>query len=510
MLFSLSFLFSCRTIVPEVFKMQQELYVSRQWKQLDAYPMKRGRTDDLHFFNPQRGFVINSVGKLFLTEDGGETWELKLESDQQSFFRCITFKDSLNGWLGTLGPGDNLLRSDDPVIMYETKDGGETWKPTEIEGPAPGGLCGLQTISENVIVGCGRVRGPSFFMKSENGGETWKSYDLNHLAGSLIAPYFYDENHGLLIGGTTTDKIECRSLILETFDGGMTWDTIYVSKQKGEYCWKVSFPTENRGFISIQRNLEDGYSYCLQTEDGGKTWFENVYTDEYYYVQGVGFLDENVGWLGGSSGFTMETRDGGNSWKKVTDVGRGFNKFQFFGDTLGYGTGFGVFKLERPRSLPNGIQKDFHENGKIKSLISYKNGLKDGSAKFYDEKGQLLSKGNFKKNLRTGTWDFYENSKKKIKYKNGVAQISKKTYHDFKGDYQVSEGVKRIITLENGKLFSKLSTSDRKFQIYPISDREFIYEDEPGIQVTFVKNEAGKVTHHIMKNGRRESTATKK
>ena len=249
----------------------------------------------------------------------------------------------------------------------------------------------------------------------------------------------------------------------------------------------------------------------MQTEDGGKTWFENVFTDDYYYVQGVGFVDENMGWLGGSNGYTMETRDGGKSWKKVTDIGRGFNKFQFFGDTLGYGTGFGVFKLEKPKSLPNGLQKDFHENGKLKSAVFYKNGLKNGMAKLYDENGQPTSKGNFKNNLQVGKWHFYENSKtNKIRYRNGIAKISKKTYDDFKGNYQVREGVDRIITLENGKLFSKISTSDRKFEIYPISDREFIYEDEPRIRVEFVKNELGKVTHHIMRNGRRESTATKK
>ena len=506
------FIASCSPKIPSTFKEQQELHYSRSWKKMDSYPMKFGRTDDLHFFNPDRGFVISSEGKMFLTEDGGETWELKFEKEMESFFRCLTFRDSLNGWMGTLGTGDNALRSDDPTIMYETHDGGESWSPTEFDGPYPGGLCGLQTVSDKVIVGCGRVRGPSYFIKSTDGGATWKSYDMNHLAGSLIAPYFYDENHGMLIGGTTQDKIECRSLILETFDGGATWDTMYVSKQKGEYCWKVSYPSEKRGFISIQRNVEDGYTYCLQTEDGGKTWFENFVTEGQYYVQGVGFINENLGWLGGSTGFTMETRDGGKTWMKMVDIGSGFNKFQFFGDSLAYGTGFGVFKMKNPKPLPNSPQKDYFENGKLASNVFYKNGLKHGHAEYYYENGTLKSHGSYNQNLRSGKWTFFnENGEvlNKIKFKNGQAKISKETYKDFIGSYRVRADRERIITLENGKLYSKLSGSSTKFEIYPISTTEFIYENEPRIQVEFVRDEDGKVTHHLMRNRGRESRAEK-
>ncbi len=502
---------SCRSITPEVFKDKELLHYSRSWQKLDSYPMKIGRTDDLHFFTPDRGFVINSQGKLFLTEDGGKTWTLKFEKEQ-TFFRCITFADSLNGWLGTLGTGDKSLHSIDPIILYETHDGGESWTPTEFDGPYPGGLCGLQAISKDVIVGCGRVRGPSYFIKTIDGGKTWKSYDLNHLAGSLIAPHFYDEQHGMLIGGTTTDKIKCRSLILETFDGGVTWDTMYISKQTGEYCWKTSFPSEKRGFISIQRNDRSGYTYCLQTEDGGKNWFENVFIDGYYYVQGVGFLTDQLGWLGGSTSFTMETRDGGKSWNRVADIGRGFNKFQCFGDSLAYGTGFGVYKLKHPKSLPNDIQTDYFENGKVKSAIQFQDGSRNGSAKFYYENGSRKEVGMFKNNLRIGTWTFYDESDKKIystKFKNGLAQISKKTFKAFEGAYKVNGNTNRIISYKNGQLFSKLSDADRMFKIYPISKTTFVYEHDANTSIEFVRNAEGKVTHHIMKQRRSESRADK-
>ena len=180
---------ACQPKLYPIFAEQQQLYYSDSWKKLGEYPSTRGRNDDLYFFTPQRGFVINSQGHLYLTEDGGQHWTSKFRKER-TFFRCLTFKDSLNGWLGTLGPDDSSLRSEDEISMYETSDGGESWNPTTFQGPYPKGLCGLQTVSDQVIVGCGRVRGPSFFIKTVDGGKTWNSYDYNHLAGSLIAPHF--------------------------------------------------------------------------------------------------------------------------------------------------------------------------------------------------------------------------------------------------------------------------------------------------------------------------------
>ena len=504
--------FSCKS--PQIYKAfadSQKMYYTQSWEKLDNYPLKRGRTDDLFFFNPDRGFVINSQGILLLTENGGESWEQKF-SVPGSFFRCITFKDSLNGWVGTLGMGDEHLSSTDSFIMYGTKDGGETWTPTEIEGPYPEGLCGLQTVSDKVIVGCGMVRGPSYFIKSVDGGETWQSYDLNHLAGSLIAPHFFDESHGILLGGSTTDKIECRSLVLETFDGGVTWDTAYISKQKGEYCWKASFPTRTKGFISIQRNVDDGNFYCLQTNDGGKTWFENIYETEDYYVQGVGFLNENMGWLGGSVKWTMETRDGGQSWRRVKDIGRGFNKFQFFGDSIAYGTGFGVYKLENPKPMPFGKKRTFHESGKIKSEIEYADGQKNGSATYFHESGKIKSKGIYQKNVRHGKWQFFNKTGTLVKtenFQNGAVKIKKKELQKFAGSYQVRENAFRQITVENGQLYSKHSQSETKHLLVPVGKYEFVFNDLNDYFLKFKTNENGAIDRHLMSASGRESTAMK-
>ena len=499
---AIAFLFmACNPELPKVFQEQQELHYSTAWEKLDNYPLRFGRNDDLFFFSPDTGFVINSQGSLFLTEDGGNSWQEKFQK-KRTFFRCLSFQDRQTGWLGTLGTGDEALRSVDTIALYETFDGGENWQPTVFDGPYPKGLCGLQRVTDQMTVGCGRVRGPSFFIKTTDGGQSWQSYDLNHVAGSLIAPYFYDEQHGILIGGTTTDKKNCRSLILETFDGGYNWDTLYISQQKGEYCWKVSFPSPNRGFISIQRNLREGRFYFLETRDGGKSWQEKEYTEGYYYVQGIGFMDEKTGWMGGSDKWTMETRDGGQSWRRMSDVGLGFNKFQFFGDSLAYGVGFGVFKMKGPKALPKGKVVDYYDNGRVRSRLSYQDGIRQGSAKFYFENGQLKSQGRMKKNWPHGNWQFFTEQGElihKLKYRYGSTRIPQKDLAEYAGTYRVREGVDRKIRLEKGKLFSTLSSSGQTFEIFPISDREFVYEHDRFTKVEFVRDQNGKVTHHILK-----------
>ena len=345
-LFGLLALYSCNKKINTVLKDNNLDTYASLWQELENYPETTGRNDDICFITPNLGWAINNQGRLYKTTDGGDSWELQLKNDS-SFFRCITFTDSLNGWLGTIGLNEKDLYSNDSIALYETHDGGKNWTPTQISGEYPTGLCGLQKVTDQMIVGCGRVRGPSYFVKTTDQGKTWTSIPLNEEAGALIVPHFFDEQNGIMIGGTTTDKKNSSALILGTKDGGETWMKVFESSQKGEYCWKVVFPTKKTGYVSIQRNVDDGKFHFLKTKDGGKTWEEKVYAKKHYFTQGIGFVNNKIGWIGGSSSYgTYETKDGGKTWISVPEFGKGLNKFQFFGDTLGYATGKRIYKFQ--------------------------------------------------------------------------------------------------------------------------------------------------------------------
>lgn len=494
---------ACKTPLPPALAERQKLYTSNTWRHLDSYPQKRGRTDDLSFVTPELGWVVNSQGKQFKTTDGGETWDLQF-TKEGSFFRCIVFKDSLNGWLGALGTDDEYLYSTDSIILYETKDGGENWVPKEIKGDYPKGLCGMQKVSENVLVACGRVRGPSYFLKSTDGGATWVSKNLDHVAGSLIAPYFYDENNGILVGGTTRDKKNCRSLILSTEDGGENWDTLFISSQKGEYLWKVSFPNKNNGFISVQRNNKDGITNLLKTTDGGKTWEEFQYTNEHYYAQGIGFANDTLGWIGGSFQHSYETRDGGKTWYPVS-TGLGINNFQFIGDKTGYMVGRGVYKLENFDALKNGWDISYYNNNAIRNKDYYKNGKLNGPSFSYSSNGNIHSTGNYIDNLKNGTWEYYSDNREliqKTKYKNGIAKISKKQFKKHEGIYKFSDKENILVFFEKKKLYFASTRSGKIRNIIPESNSKFFYDDNFDVKVAFEDSENPSSFFNLYRPGR--------
>ena len=468
---------------------------SNSWEKLNNYPIENGRSDDLHFFDPLTGYVINSQGYLSFTEDGGKTWKVVYENEG-TFLRCITFKNRLEGWLGTIGTGDESLRSRDTIALYQTNDGGNNWSPVKFIGPTPKGLCGLQKVTDQMIVGAGRVRGPSYFIKTNDGGKTWYSYDLSHLAGSLIATHFFDEENGFLIGGTTNDKKNSRSLVLKTSDGGVNWDTIYLSNQKGEYPWKFSFTTREEGYISIQRNVREGSFYHLKTEDGGESWREVEHAQDYYYTQGIGFIDKNIGWIGGSFSATYETRNGGARWNKMKKSGSGFNNFQFFGDSLAYGVGFGIFKNTDVQSTGLPYQMEYSSNGEIRGKYAFTNNKRNGPARIFHRNGLLAGKGHYKDNLKKGKWKYFDESgnlSNSVKMKkNGVVKVSSETLEKYVGDYKLDNGGIRKIMLENGQLYAQRNNRS-KIPIFPETKERFFYGSNPYITVEFLKDNKGNV-----------------
>jgi len=296
-------------------------------------PASCARHDDLFFVSPDSGWVVNGAGEIHRTTDGGQSWAL--QTTVSNYLRSVGFANSLKGWAGSLF-GSPLL--------YATSDAGVTWTPvTNISDPQPTGICGLSVVNASVAYGCGRYDGPpAILIKTTDGGTTWISHDMALYASSLIDVHFFDENNGLAVGGT--GPFEARhAVILSTNDGGGTWQTRYSSNRPGaEWCWKIAFPTRLLGFVSIER--EDGLapSYVAFTTDGGLTWGEIQFVAG-YDMQGIGFVSGLTGWVGGWTGNTYETLDGGASWH-LAGFGFWLNRVRFLSLGLGYGVGETVYK----------------------------------------------------------------------------------------------------------------------------------------------------------------------
>ena len=334
--------------------------VVKGWTKLktDPYP---GKQDDIVFVNPRVGWYVNGYGRIYHTKDGGETWTMQWEK-KGTFFRCIAFVDSLTGFVGTVGT-DYFPNVTDTIPLYGTKDGGLTWYPVSYQGPYVKGLCAIDVVREPFInqgktdykvhlFGVGRVGSPANQLVSHDGGNTWVSSDMNSDCKMLFDIKMFDKNIGLVCAASDDDLTKSNALLLRTVDGGKTWKKVYQSNRPYETTWKVSFPTPNIGYATIQSYNPDTSvkQQCIvKTTDAGLTWQElNLVEDAGAREFGIGFLDENHGYVGTmKSGY--ETRDGGKTWTPV-QLGKACNKIRFYkdvdGSVIGYAIGVDVLKAE--------------------------------------------------------------------------------------------------------------------------------------------------------------------
>lgn len=311
------------------------------WRQLPAEPYP-GKQDDISFVSPDIGWYGNGAGKLYRTINGGESWE-KVWEQTGTFVRALGFVDERNGFLGNVGT-EYYPNVTDTRPLYRTRDGGLSWTPIE----APGieivrGICGIDIVRERrifqgdvataqIIHAAGRVGGPAALLRSVDGGETWRTIDLRSHAGMILDVKFFDARNGLLCAASSDNLEQANALVLRTSDGGETWIRAYQSSRRFENCWKMSFPSRQIGYATVQ-NYEEGATQrvVVKTTDGGATWRELPLVDDARVREfGLGFVTADWGWVGTSTtGF--ETHDGGATWAPV-EMGRAVNKIRILRD----------------------------------------------------------------------------------------------------------------------------------------------------------------------------------
>ncbi len=315
---------------------------SPQWRTLNNAPTA-SRMDDVFFVNPNIGWIVandacddtgcygNSIWK---TTDGGTSWQRQISLGP--YLRSVGFMDSLEGWVGTV--------FDPSQVLYHTTDGGVTWSlVTNIPDPKPQGMCGISVVNDSVMYASGRFFGPARVIKTTDRGASWTSYDLSAYAGALVDCYFFSPDSGFVVGSTNGDYTNGYTRILFTSDGGNTWTTRYAGNRLSELCWKIHFLDRMTGYVSIEMFSSFGPTYYLKTTDGGLTWSDQLFRNTPYDVQGIGFLNESVGWLGGWGGYTFETTDSGASWH-LAGFGYIVNRFRFLNQYLAYAVGETVYK----------------------------------------------------------------------------------------------------------------------------------------------------------------------
>jgi photosystem II stability/assembly factor-like uncharacterized protein len=293
------------------------------------------------FLDPDLGWVVNGAGEIFHTSDGGESWVR--QALEPVYLRSVGFASPTHGWVGSLEPSP---------LLYATTNGGALWtQVSNIPAPQPTGICGIWVVNPSIVYACGRYDGPPRLIKTTNGGASWTSSDLSAHATTLIDCFFFDASNGFLVGGIGSTFNNRRAVVLATTDGGATWETRHTGTRQAEWCWKITFPSPTIGYVSIERFA--GQSYFLKTTDGGQSWQEFIFLDD-YSEQGIGFVSPTLGWIGGHEAPTYESTDAGATWQPA-GFGVNINRFRFLSETLGYAVGETVYKYSAETT---GIEAD--------------------------------------------------------------------------------------------------------------------------------------------------------
>jgi photosystem II stability/assembly factor-like uncharacterized protein len=304
-----------------------EVHAQTGWTNLPGAPVS-SRVDDIYFLNPETGVAVEAGGKIYRTEDGGETWSMKLSTSH--YMRSVEFINDTTGFAGTLYQN-----------FYKTTDGGNTWTDiSNLLDPSVMAICGLNAASESVLYGVGVWSEPAYVIKSTDAGASWSFINMNGYAHGLVDCYFFSPDKGFVTGIGLNDE----AIVLYTNDGGLTWENKFSSDVNNSYAWKIQFLNANDGVICIASENFSSASEMALTSDGGMTWTVKTVLPTYLELEGIGFMDKAHGWVGGYFNGMYETTDTGNTWNFVP-FGKTLNRFFKVNDTLMYSSGHSVYKF---------------------------------------------------------------------------------------------------------------------------------------------------------------------
>jgi photosystem II stability/assembly factor-like uncharacterized protein len=142
------------------------------------------------FIDRDHGFVAGKFGRIFATDDGGESWTVvdRPTGTGQPDLLAITFVGPNRGWV----VGEN-------GAILHTRDGGRSWD-WQTSG-VRARLCAVSFVDPNLgwVVGHDRSASSSVILTTTDGGERW---EIDHeIDGELLrTAAFLDASHGWAVG----------------------------------------------------------------------------------------------------------------------------------------------------------------------------------------------------------------------------------------------------------------------------------------------------------------------
>jgi photosystem II stability/assembly factor-like uncharacterized protein len=240
------------------------------------------------FVDAEHGWMLADVDTaggeqgvdVFRTTDDGLTWaKVSSAADRPGALPLqgrklgLTFRDALTGWAAVTGPYGPPLPSPSTPWLFQTEDGGVTWRPVPLALPA-----------------------------------ALAAYPWDYVAG-VLTPTFFSAQEGVLpveVGSRPAGGVVL-SIVYVTHDGGTTWNaTAPISTVTGASNMLDPF----HWWITLEAVPGDS---LFSTADGGQHWQTVTPGAPFTHVSVVNFVSSTEGWAIGGAGL-LRTSDGGRAW----------------------------------------------------------------------------------------------------------------------------------------------------------------------------------------------------
>ena len=299
--------------------------------------------DDISFANDSVGFISQSHN-VYKTTDKGNTWnQIAVLDTLIHYVRSIEFLNDSIGFAGLLEAAFPLLGN-----LYKTTNGGFDWTLLQNMQILPlDGICGMAHFG-NRLVAVGTFLGPAWFYKTDDFGNTWTKVDLSSLATGLVDCYMIS-NDTILVSGIADSTNQLGATILQSTDGGVNWQRVYLSPSNYSFAWKMFFNPSGLGVASVQTSGGVQMQTIARTTDNGNTWstvnLDTVPFDTHF--GGIGMLNDTLGWVSEQGGVsTWETQDGGLTWNPIVSPIVSGNRMVLVDSVTILAAGFTIYKYE--------------------------------------------------------------------------------------------------------------------------------------------------------------------
>jgi photosystem II stability/assembly factor-like uncharacterized protein len=263
------------------------------------------------FMDEDRGVMLGRNG-IWLTEDGGDNWELRHNS------RIPEGGINPNNWYETWSQavamgGDTLLAvgqrdvfSDPVELLSLSADGGKTWEQqvlTDYRFFNWGATERIVAIdSRTAIVYGHRTR------RTLDGGVTWEPYDI----ATEVEP------NGIAFYNGIGIAIRDRSEVFRTTDGEEEWERLPNSIPfNNQIVKKVVMTDENTVMAISAESNGAAVSTLMRSTDQGENWA--IQTFPFRHFEDMIF-EGQTGFILTRDGVILRSGDGGETWEENLDM----------------------------------------------------------------------------------------------------------------------------------------------------------------------------------------------